>query len=104
MDLAARPRWPLDQNAAPMLGAEQKGPRHERFGDRRGAFGTALAVSLASKGRSRCGVAIPAGRERENPRLPGDALPAGLQVTARLDKIDSQTLLLALPAQVLGGF
>ncbi len=27
MDLAARPRWPLDQNAAPMLGAGKKGAK-----------------------------------------------------------------------------
>jgi N6-L-threonylcarbamoyladenine synthase len=27
MDLAGRPRWPLDQTAAPMLGAGKKGAK-----------------------------------------------------------------------------
>ena len=27
MDLAARPRWPLDRDAAPMLGAGKKGAK-----------------------------------------------------------------------------
>ena len=27
MDLAARPRWPLDQSAAPMLGAGKRGAK-----------------------------------------------------------------------------
>ncbi|MEF9601879.1 tRNA (adenosine(37)-N6)-threonylcarbamoyltransferase complex transferase subunit TsaD, partial [Paracoccus sp. PXZ] len=27
MDLAARPRWPLDQKAAPMLGAGKRGAK-----------------------------------------------------------------------------
>jgi N6-L-threonylcarbamoyladenine synthase len=27
MDLAARPRWPLDQDAAPMLGSGKKGAK-----------------------------------------------------------------------------
>ena len=70
-----------------------------------GAFGTALAVSLASKGQvTLWGRETGWARERENPRLPGVRLPAGLQVTGRLDRIEAETLLLALPAQVLGGF
>ena len=68
-----------------------------------GAFGTALAVALAAKspvtlwGRD---VAWP----RENPRLPGVALPDALRLTDRLQDALAQTVLLALPAQVLGGF
>jgi N6-L-threonylcarbamoyladenine synthase len=27
LDFAARPRWPLDETAAPLLGAGQKGPK-----------------------------------------------------------------------------
>jgi glycerol-3-phosphate dehydrogenase (NAD(P)+) len=70
-----------------------------------GAFGTALAVSLASKGKvALWGRDIGWARSRENPRLPGVRLPAGLQVTSQLEKIEAETLLLALPAQVLGGF
>ena len=70
-----------------------------------GAFGTALAVSLAAKapvtlwgrdtGWSEC---------RENPRLPGVTLPANIHVTSDLAQITQQTVLLALPAQSLGGF
>ncbi|WP_134681872.1 NAD(P)H-dependent glycerol-3-phosphate dehydrogenase [Paracoccus ravus] len=70
-----------------------------------GAFGTALAVSLAGKAP----VTI-WGREtdwaasRENPRLPGVTLPEALTVTDDLDRTLARTVLLALPAQVLGGF
>ncbi|MDS9466247.1 NAD(P)H-dependent glycerol-3-phosphate dehydrogenase [Paracoccus sp. MBLB3053] len=70
-----------------------------------GAFGTALALSLAGKtdvtlwGRDTAWA-----ERRENPRLPGIALPRSLQVTDRLDKIGARTILLALPAQTLGGF
>lgn len=70
-----------------------------------GAFGTALAVSLASKGQvTLWGRDTGWARGRENPRLPGIRLPAGLQVTSQIDKLQAETLLLALPAQVLGGF
>lgn len=71
-----------------------------------GAFGTALAVSLAANGPvtlwARNTGWLTAGRE--NPRLPGVRLPDNLHVTDRLDDIQARTLLLALPAQKLGGF
>lgn len=69
-----------------------------------GAFGTALAVVLAAKGPVTLwgrDVAWPA---RENPRLPGVPLPQALRLTDRLADIQARTILLALPAQVLGGF
>jgi len=70
-----------------------------------GAFGTALAVSLASKGAvTLWGRDIGWAAARENPRLPGVTLPPALHVTDRLDQIAAETVLLALPAQVLGGF
>src|SRR5690606_17230820 len=70
-----------------------------------GAFGTALAVSLASKGPvTLWGRDTGWAAARENPRLPGVALPPALHVTGRLDQIAAETVLLALPAQVLGGF
>ncbi|MDO5706893.1 MAG: NAD(P)-binding domain-containing protein, partial [Paracoccus sp. (in: a-proteobacteria)] len=68
-----------------------------------GAFGTALAVALAARGP-----VVLWGRRvdwgRENPHLPGVTLPAAVQVTDRLDEALRDTVLLALPAQVLGGF
>ncbi|AUH33678.1 NAD(P)H-dependent glycerol-3-phosphate dehydrogenase [Paracoccus tegillarcae] len=69
-----------------------------------GAFGTALAVSLAANGP----VTLwgrDAARIRNNPRLPGVTLPP--QVTPTTDLAQAaraETLVLALPAQVLGGF
>lgn len=70
-----------------------------------GAFGTALAVNLAVKGNvALWGRDVGWAGMRENPRLPGVRLPAGLQVTGQLDRIGAETLLLALPAQTLGGF
>ena len=70
-----------------------------------GAFGTALAVNLAGRGQvTLWGRDTGWARGRENPRLPGIRLPAGMQVTNRIDMIQAETLLLALPAQVLGGF
>lgn len=70
-----------------------------------GAFGTALAVSLAAHGPvTLWGRDTGWSAGRENPRLPGVTLPDNLHVTDRLDDIQAQTLLLALPAQKLGGF
>ncbi|WP_323008483.1 NAD(P)H-dependent glycerol-3-phosphate dehydrogenase [Paracoccus sp. (in: a-proteobacteria)] len=70
-----------------------------------GAFGTALAVSLASKGPvTLWGRDIEWAGLGENPRLPGVALPSALRITDRLEEIEAETVLLALPAQVLGGF
>lgn len=68
-----------------------------------GAFGTALAVVLAAKGPVTLWGRDVAWRG-ENPRLPGVALPDALQLTDRLDDCRADTVLLALPAQVLGGF
>ena len=70
-----------------------------------GAFGTALAVALAANGPVRLwGRGVDWGRQ--NPRLPGVTLPDGITVTADLPAAlaDADTVLLALPAQVLGGF
>lgn len=68
-----------------------------------GAFGTALAVSLAAKGPvTLWGRNIDWGRN--NPRLPGITLPEAITVTNDLETISAQTLLLALPAQKLGAF
>lgn len=68
-----------------------------------GSFGTALAVSLASKGEVELW-----GRDvswgRQNPRLPGVTLPERVRTTDRLDAITAETVLLALPAQKLGEF
>ncbi|MBD9526241.1 NAD(P)H-dependent glycerol-3-phosphate dehydrogenase [Paracoccus sp. PAR01] len=70
-----------------------------------GAFGTALAVTLASKAPvTLWGREIDWAGTRENPRLPGVALPPALHVTDDLDQIRAETVLLALPAQVLGSF
>lgn len=68
-----------------------------------GSFGTALAVSLAAKGPvGLWGRDVSWGRE--NPRLPGVTLPDPIQTTDRLDAIEAETILLALPAQKLGEF
>ncbi|SMO79537.1 NAD(P)H-dependent glycerol-3-phosphate dehydrogenase [Paracoccus laeviglucosivorans] len=68
-----------------------------------GAFGTALAVVLAAKGPVTLWGRDVAWRG-ENPRLPGVVLPNTLRPTDRLDDALAETVLLALPAQVLGGF
>jgi glycerol-3-phosphate dehydrogenase (NAD(P)+) len=69
-----------------------------------GAFGTALAVALAAKGE----VTLWGRRidwQGENPRLPGVAVPAPVRATEDLGAaLAADTLLLALPAQKLGGF
>jgi len=70
-----------------------------------GAFGTALAVALSGNadvtlwGRDMGWAAV-----RENPRLPGVKLPDGLRLTDDPQEATAETVLLALPAQVLGGF
>ncbi len=69
-----------------------------------GAFGTALAVALSANGP----VTLWA-RDirwgRDNPRLPGVTLPDAIRVTDDLGTAArADTLLLALPAQALGGF
>lgn len=69
-----------------------------------GAFGTALAVALAVNGP----VTLWGRRiewRGENPRLPGVAMPDAVTVTPDLDAaLVADTILLALPAQALGGF
>lgn len=68
-----------------------------------GAFGTALAVSLAANGPvTLWGRDISWGRA--NPRLPGVTLPAQVSTTDDLAAITARILLLALPAQRLGTF
>ena len=73
-----------------------------------GAFGTALAVGLAGKTPvTLWGRETPWAATGENPRLPGVALPPALRVTDRLEDAGiagAETVLLALPAQVLGRF
>lgn len=73
-----------------------------------GAFGTALAVALTANGPvTLWGRRIGWGHEtpRLNPRLPGVPLPAELTVTEDLEAaLAARTILLALPAQALGGF
>ena len=69
-----------------------------------GAFGTALAVALSAKGPVTLW-ARDTSWGRDNPRLPGMTLPNAIRVTDDLPTAtQADTLLLALPAQVLGGF
>ena len=75
-----------------------------------GAFGTALAMSYAAAGQDVTlwsrgpDHAREMAERRENAkRLPGLPFPASLKVTSDLDTGDA-TLLLAVPAQSLGGF
>ena len=77
-----------------------------------GAFGTALAISLARDGKSvklwgrdegHC-AAMAEARENHT-RLPGHTFPETLQVVADLEKAaQTDTVLLAVPTQKLGGF
>ena len=72
-----------------------------------GAFGTALAITLARAGAevtlwARAGAdGMQAARENTR-RLPGHALPDGLRVTAELSDLTSDLLLMAVPTQKLG--
>ncbi|MBL3673293.1 NAD(P)H-dependent glycerol-3-phosphate dehydrogenase [Paracoccus aerius] len=69
-----------------------------------GAFGTALAVALSANGPVTLW-ARDTSWGRDNPRLPGVTLPQGVHVTDDLPAATAaDTLLLALPAQALGGF
>lgn len=77
-----------------------------------GAFGTALAVTLARDGRATGlwardpAAAAKIGHDRENAaRLPGVRLPDSVSVSAGLnDFAAADTLLLAIPMQALAGF
>jgi glycerol-3-phosphate dehydrogenase (NAD(P)+) len=69
-----------------------------------GAFGTALALTLAAKGPvTLWGRDIGWRGTRENPRLPGVTLPDAVSLTDTLPDMPGPVLL-ALPMQVLGGF
>lgn len=68
-----------------------------------GAFGTALAVALAPRAQ----VTLWGRRvdwAGENPALPGVAIPPAVTVTARMADALADTVLIAIPAQALGGF
>ncbi|MEQ8369510.1 MAG: NAD(P)H-dependent glycerol-3-phosphate dehydrogenase, partial [Alphaproteobacteria bacterium] len=74
-----------------------------------GAWGTALALVAAGNGcATTLWVRDPATARhltgvRENPRLPGVALPAALRITAELERVrDAAVWVLAVPAQALG--
>ena len=77
-----------------------------------GAFGTALAITLARDGKAvRLWARDPAhvammARERGNTaRLPGVTLPENVSVTAKIDDLlGAEAVLLALPMQVLNRF
>jgi glycerol-3-phosphate dehydrogenase (NAD(P)+) len=72
-----------------------------------GAFGTALAVALASGGRQVVlwGRDDDLRRTRQSPRLPGVVLPDGVQLAETvIDLAESSVVLLALPMQHLRGF
>ncbi len=74
-----------------------------------GAFGTALAVALSGSREvvlwARDAAAAAAmDAAREAPRLPGIRLPARLRVTADPAALGAPVVLLAVPAQALGGF
>lgn len=76
-----------------------------------GAFGTALAISLAANGPVTLWARDPEAaaamaRARENARrLPGAALPEAVTPTADLTAaLTAQTLLLAMPMQQIGAF
>ncbi|SLN30408.1 NAD(P)H-dependent glycerol-3-phosphate dehydrogenase [Roseisalinus antarcticus] len=75
-----------------------------------GAFGTALAISLASNGPvtlwARDAAASARMRERrETAYLPGVTLPAGIDITAEMAAVAlADTVLLAMPAQTIRGF
>lgn len=76
-----------------------------------GAFGTALAVSLAQNGPVTLWARDPdqatgMARSRENARrLPGVILPENVSVTAQLDQaLGEGVILLAMPMQQMGGF
>ena len=77
-----------------------------------GAFGTALAVTLAREGRSVTLWARDAGQvadmartRRNDARLPGIEFPATLVATDKLADLDgASAVLLALPMQALGQF
>lgn len=75
-----------------------------------GAFGTALAITLGALGPVTLWARDPDQAERirttrRNDRhLPGADLPETVTITAEIGDIDADTLLLAVPTQLLDGF
>lgn len=76
-----------------------------------GAFGTGLAITLAAKGpvtlwaRSESAAATMRKDRENNMRLAGCTLPQNITITSSLaELVDADTILLALPAQQLGGW
>ena len=108
MDLEARPRWPLDQTSPAMLGQWKKGGQGMIWVLGAGAFGTALAISLAQNGpvtlwARDANHADQMTNSRENAaRLPGCTLPDSLIVTSDLTGLPADApCLLAVPTQKL---
>ncbi|MFO7920350.1 MAG: NAD(P)H-dependent glycerol-3-phosphate dehydrogenase [Nioella sp.] len=71
-----------------------------------GAFGTALAITLARAGRevtlwARSGAEDMQAARENTRRLPGHAFPGALRVTGDIDDLTSDLLLLAVPTQRL---
>jgi hypothetical protein len=114
-ELPARPRWPLDEIAAPALGAGKRAPAHEH---RPHCTSSALArsaprwrwslpkrrrqVTLWSRDPEQ-GAAIE--QDGENTRqLPGVSRPSAIRLTADpADLADAEAVLFAVPAQALRG-
>lgn len=71
-----------------------------------GAFGTALAITLARAGRdvTLWGRSLTWPNARENPRLPGIELPKSIVLTSAFEITTESILLLAIPTQTLRDF
>jgi glycerol-3-phosphate dehydrogenase (NAD(P)+) len=74
-----------------------------------GAFGTALAVALSTRGPVRlwardASVVAEIERSRAAPRLPGVTLPDGVSVTHNPAALAEGAVLLAIPAQAISAF
>ncbi|QBY02397.1 NAD(P)H-dependent glycerol-3-phosphate dehydrogenase [Rhodophyticola sp. CCM32] len=74
-----------------------------------GAFGTALAITLANAGHpvtlwARQGAEKMQAQRQNTRRLPGHDLPPGIRVTGDLASLTSDILILAIPTQKLDGF
>lgn len=70
-----------------------------------GAFGTALAIAQARSGRTvRLWGRSLAMKARQSARLPGVEFPEGLRPATLEETASADILLLAMPAQSLGGF
>ncbi|SMX26243.1 Glycerol-3-phosphate dehydrogenase [NAD(P)+] [Pelagimonas phthalicica] len=72
-----------------------------------GAFGTALAISLAQNGPVTLWArdVSPLENKRQSPRLPGITLPDQISITGDLEQaLENDTLLFSIPMQNLSGF